>query len=76
MISVDSTSDYGYNVLEKKYTNLVSEAGIIDPTSVIISEVENAASIAGLLLTTAGAIVDVPDEKQTAEPSEPDGLGM
>lgn len=76
VISADSTSDYGYNVLEKKYTNLVSEAGIIDPTSVIISEVENAASIAGLLLTTAGAIVDVPDEKQTAEPSEPDGLGM
>ena len=53
--------NYGYDVLSKKYCNMI-EAGIIDPTSVIISEVENASSIAGLLLTTSGAIVDVPDE--------------
>ena len=37
------------------------ENGLIDPASVIISEVDNASSIAGLMLTTIGAIVDVPD---------------
>ena len=38
------------------------ERGIIDPTTVIISEVNNAASIAGTLLTTDSCIIEVPDE--------------
>lgn len=59
----ENVEHYGYDVLNKKYCNMV-DAGIIDPTSVIISEVENASSIAGLLLTTSGAIVEVHDEKQ------------
>lgn len=59
----DNIEYYGYDVLNKKYCNMVDE-GVIDPTSVIISEVENASSIAGLLLTTSGAIVEVHDEKQ------------
>ena len=50
----------GYDVLSKKEINMV-ENGLIDPASVIISEVDNASSIAGLMLTTIGAIVDVPD---------------
>ena len=50
----------GYDVLAKKEINMV-ENGLIDPASVIISEVDNASSIAGLMLTTIGAIVDVPD---------------
>ena len=53
----------GYDVLSKTYCNMI-ESGIIDPTSVIISEVENASSIAGLLLTTTGAIVDAPENKK------------
>lgn len=56
--------NYGYDVLSKKYCDML-DAGIIDPTSVIISEVENASSIAGLLLTTSGAIVTVPEKPQS-----------
>jgi len=56
--------NYGYDVLNKKYCSMI-EAGIIDPTSVIISEIDNASSIGGVMLTTAGAIIDVNDEKTT-----------
>lgn len=45
----------GYDVLNKKFLNLLDN-GIVDPASVIISEIENASSIAGLMLTTIGAI--------------------
>jgi chaperonin GroEL len=57
----NSDPSYGYDVLNKKYCNMI-DAGVIDPASVIISEVENASSIAGLLLTTSGAIVNIPEE--------------
>lgn len=61
----NSDPSYGYDVLNKKYCNMI-DAGIIDPASVIISEVENASSIAGLLLTTSGAIVNIPEESNTS----------
>ena len=68
---VDSEQNYGYDVLNDKYCNVV-DAGIIDPTSVIISEVQNASSIAGLLLTSVGAIVDVPEKTDSkAAPAAP-----
>lgn len=61
---LDSTpKNYGYDVLSKTYCDLIN-AGIIDPTSVIISEIENASSIAGLLLTTSGAIIKLTDKTQ------------
>ena len=53
--------NYGYNVVTKKYVDMI-EDGILDPTSVIIAEVKNASSIAGLMLTTDASIVDIPDE--------------
>lgn len=52
----------GYNVLSKEYCNMI-DCGIIDPTNVIINEIQNASSVASLLLTTAAAIVDEPEEK-------------
>lgn len=58
----DNNINYGYDVLNKKYVDMI-EAGIIDPTSVIISEVDNASSIGGVMLTTAGAIIDVNEDK-------------
>lgn len=61
IIENNNSINFGYDVLNKKYCNMI-EAGIIDPTSVIISEIENASSIAGLLLTTAGAIVNIQDK--------------
>ena len=74
---INSTSDgnenWGYDVLNDKYCNVV-EAGIIDPTSVIISEVQNASSIAGLLLTSVGAIVDVPEKSEAKQPPAAPGF--
>jgi chaperonin GroEL len=52
----------GYDVVSKRYTDMI-ESGIIDPTEVVINEVNNASSIAGLLLTTSCIITDKIEEK-------------
>jgi chaperonin GroEL len=50
---------FGYNAQTDKYEDLV-KAGVIDPTKVVRSALQNAASIAGLLLTTVAVVVDLP----------------
>ena len=55
--SPEYSANTGYDVLTNKYVNMV-ESGIIDPTEVVLNEIQNAASIAGLLLTTECLIVD------------------
>jgi chaperonin GroEL len=52
----------GFNALTEEYENLV-EAGVIDPTKVVRSALQNAASIASLLLTTEAVISEIPSEK-------------
>ena len=52
----------GFNVITKSYVDMV-EDGIIDPTDVVISEVQNASSIGGLLLTTDCLIVEEEEPK-------------
>jgi chaperonin GroEL len=64
---------FGYNALTDEYENLV-EAGVIDPTKVTRTALQNAASIAGLLLTTEALVVEKKEEKSSA-PS-PGGGGM
>lgn len=59
---IEAGGDTGYDVSDKTYCNML-ENGIIDPTTVIVSEVRNASSIAGTLLTTDSCIVDVPDDE-------------
>ena len=66
----DGKDDFGYNAHTEKYENLF-EAGVIDPTKVARIALENAASIAGMLLTTECAIVDIPEP----EPPMPAGGG-
>ena len=61
----DGKGDYGYNAREDKYENLMA-AGILDPTKVTRLALENAASIAGLLLTTEAVISDEPEEDKGA----------
>ena len=56
----EGSGDFGYNAREDKYENLFA-AGIIDPTKVTRMALENAASIAGMLLTTECVIVDEPE---------------
>ena len=67
--------DYGFNARNEEYENFF-ETGIIDPTKVTRSALENAASIAGLLLTTECVITDEPEEKGSAMPPMHGGGGM
>ena len=69
----DGKKDFGYNARENKYDNFF-EAGIIDPTKVARLALENAASIAGLLLTTEAVVSDIPEEKE-APAMPPGGMG-
>jgi chaperonin GroEL len=66
--------DFGYNAREDKYENMIA-AGIIDPTKVTRLALENAASIAGLLLTTECVIADRP-ANEPAHNHAPGGGGM
>ncbi|HYH10765.1 MAG TPA: chaperonin GroEL [Thermomicrobiales bacterium] len=63
----------GYDVISDQYVNML-EAGIIDPAKVTRSAVENASSIAGMILTTEALISDKP-EKEGAMPQMPNGMG-
>ena len=65
--------NYGYDVAEGKYVDMV-KAGIIDPTKVTRSALQNAASIAGLLLTTECMVTEIPEKKEA--PPAPGGGGM
>jgi chaperonin GroEL len=67
--------DMGYNALTEKYEDMI-KAGILDPTKVVRIALQNAASIAGLLLTTEGLITDIQeDEKGSKYPMPPGGGG-
>ena len=57
----------GYDALAGKYCDLI-EAGIIDPTKVVRSALQNAASVAGLLLTTDALVAEIPEKKAPAGP--------
>ena len=63
----------GYNVLTGEFTDMI-KAGVIDPVKVVRSALQNASSIASLLLTTEALICDVPEEKKEA--AVPGGGGM
>ncbi len=67
--------DYGYNAREDKYENMLA-AGIIDPTKVTRLALENAASIAGLLLTTECVISDKPEAEPAGGGHSHGGGGM
>lgn len=64
--------NYGYDAATDEYKDLV-KAGIIDPTKVERSALENAISVAGMFLTTEALIVDTPKKE---EPQMPPGGGM
>ena len=67
----EGKADFGYNARTDEYVNMY-EAGIIDPTKVARVALENAASVAGMFLTTECGIVDIP-EKEPAAPAMPAG---
>ena len=65
---------YGYNVATGEYEDLV-KAGVVDPTKVTRTALQNAASIAGLLLTTEAIITEIPEKKES-HPAPGGGGGM
>jgi chaperonin GroEL len=69
----EKNKNIGYDVLAQDYTDMF-KAGIIDPAKVTRSAVENAASIAAMILTTEALITDIPEKKET--PPMPPGGGM
>jgi chaperonin GroEL len=64
----------GYNVLTNEYVNML-KAGIIDPAKVTRGAVENAASIASMILTTEALITDLPEKEQPMPAGAPGGMG-
>ncbi len=67
---VNSEAGIGFDALNEKYVNMI-EAGILDPTKVTRSALQNAASISSMLLTTESAVVDIKED----EPPMPGGMG-
>jgi chaperonin GroEL len=67
--------DYGYNAQTDKFEKLY-DCGVIDPVKVVRVALENAASVAGMFLTTEAVIVDEKEEKQPAMPPQGMGGGM
>lgn len=69
-IGENSSSGYGYNVLTKEFVDMV-EDGVVDPAEVVVNEIQNAASVSGLLLTTDCLIVEEPKKINAATPQMP-----
>ncbi|MDE2869117.1 MAG: chaperonin GroEL [Chloroflexota bacterium] len=61
-------TNWGYHVVDEEYTDMVA-AGVIDPAKVTRSALENAASIAGMILTTEALIADVPEKEEAPAPA-------
>ncbi len=64
---------FGFNAQTEVYEDLY-KSGVIDPTKVVRTALENAASVAGLMLTTEATITDIPEEEKA--PAVPPGGGM
>jgi chaperonin GroEL len=72
---MEGRDDFGFNADSGKYENLF-EAGVIDPTKVTRFALQNAASVAGLLLTTEAMIAEKPEKKKPDMPAMPPGGDM
>ena len=68
----DGTEHFGFNALTEEYEDLL-KAGVIDPTKVTRTALENAASVAGMLLTTEATVFEKKEDKKPAMPPMPGG---
>jgi chaperonin GroEL len=66
---LEGEDDFGFNAETEKYVNLVA-AGVIDPTKVVRLALQNAASVAGLMITTEAMISEKPVKKKKTEMPE------
>ncbi|GAB6905069.1 chaperone Hsp60, peptide-dependent ATPase, heat shock protein [Desulfosarcina cetonica] len=72
---LEGKDDFGFNAATEEYENLLA-AGIIDPTKVVRFALQNAASVAGLMLTTEAMIADKPEKKKGDSAMSPAGDDM
>ncbi|MCS6814158.1 MAG: chaperonin GroEL, partial [Cyanobacteria bacterium] len=70
----EKSFDVGYNAATDEFVDMF-EAGIVDPAKVTRSALQNAASIAGMVLTTECIVVDKPEPKEAAPASSGAGMG-
>jgi len=70
-LSHEQRPNWGFDVMSEDYVDLVAN-GIIDPAKVTRSALENAASVAGMILTTEALVTDLPEKKAPAAPAAPD----
>ncbi|AUA27669.1 TPA: chaperonin GroEL [Clostridioides difficile] len=70
---VNSEAETGFDALNEKYVNMI-EAGIVDPTKVSRSALQNAASIASTFLTTESAVADLPEKEDAGMPGMGGGM--
>lgn len=66
------TASFGFNAASEEYEDMI-KAGVIDPTKVSRSALQNAASVAGLMLTTEAVVTEAPEKKEA--PAMPGGMG-
>ena len=71
----EGKADFGYNARTDKFENLLS-TGVIDPTKVVRVALQNAASVAGMFLTTECALADIKEEQPAMPPMNPGMGGM
>jgi chaperonin GroEL len=68
----DGKGSFGFNAATEEYTDLM-KAGIIDPTKVVRTALQNASSVAGLMLSTEAMVAEKPEEKPAMPPMPPGG---
>ncbi|CDM65109.1 chaperonin GroEL [Pyrinomonas methylaliphatogenes] len=69
-VRAEKSENFGFNAATGEYGDLV-KAGVIDPAKVTRTALQNAASIAGLMLTTEALVSEIPEEDKTSSPSAP-----
>ena len=70
----DGEGNYGYNAATGEYTDMIA-AGILDPTKVVRSELQNASSVAGLMITTEAMVAELPKEEPPMPGGDMGGMG-
>src|SRR6185503_6132622 len=73
-VKAEKSANYGFNGLTEEYEDLV-KAGVIDPAKVVRFALQNAASIASLMLTTEALVSEIPDKDPPAPAGPPHGGG-
>jgi chaperonin GroEL len=73
-VKTNNNANHGFNAQTEAFGDLVSD-GVIDPTKVVRTALQNAASIASLLLTTEALVSEIPEKEEKTPPGPPGGMG-